>query len=537
VRMPHSQGCVLAICMAAMLTLAAGCETIQDLFKTDEDRFLGPDIMVRNPKRSRIQPIKGGIGVADIRTDLPPNATPPTEEDATYREEEYVIGPTDLLDISIMDLMSPGVETVLRREVTDAGNVDLPLLPRRIEAKGKTQEQLKQAIMAAYKESRVLNDPVVSVSVVNRKQNMYTVLGAVMRSGPYNIIRKDMRLLEALGFAGDVLSPTCRYVFIIRPAPATKLPPSDANMLEGTPRGPEPLGPLPPEFPPGGTPASTSAPTPESAIVRKLLDPNVRPDSAPAPAPSGVRRLSAAVGGAASSAAGDEAPPPAPKGAGWDFRNGKWVRTDQGNGTAAPPTAPVRLPSSARTSSQAIDANLSPFEIWKQKEKSEGSRLIVVNYQQLMTADPRSNIVIRDNDVINVPRDVTGEFYVMGEVARPGVYSLTGRKVTVKMAVAAAGNLNQTAWPQNSILVRRIGDDQEQVIPLDIEAIFYGRATDYFLKPDDLIAVGSNWRQPFMAIFRNAFRFSYGFGFVYDRNFGSPQFGSPGLDARRFTRW
>ena len=423
----------------------------------------------------------------------------------------------------------------MRREVTDAGNIDLPLLPERIKAQGRTQEQLKQAIMAAYKDHRVLNDPVVSVSVVFRRQNLFTVLGAVLRSGTYNIVRKDMRLLEALGLAGDVLSPTCRYVFIIRPAPATKLPPSDAN-AEVVPRGPgEQLGPLPPELGPGEVPTTTtSAPSTQRDLkeLRDLAPGADKAPSPPAPAPSGVPRLSQASGGTASSRAADEAPPAPPADSGWtyDENKGQWVRKGRGNGA----TATARSPSSGRTSSQAIDANLSPFEIWRQKEKSEGSRLIVINYQQLVTADPRSNIVIRDNDVINVPRDVTGEFYVMGEVVRPGVYSLTGRNVTVKMAVAAAGNLSPTAWPNNSILVRRIGESQEQVIPLDIEAIFFGRATDYFLKPDDLIAVGSSWRQPFMAIFRNAFRFSYGFGFVYDRNFGDV---APVLDHLRFSRW
>jgi len=128
-----------------------------------------------------------------------------------------------------------------------------------------------------------------------------------------------------------------------------------------------------------------------------------------------------------------------------------------------------------------------------------------------------------------------GEFYVMGEVQRPGVYSLTGRQITVKMAVAAAGNFAGLAWPENSILIRRVGGTQEQVIPLDLDSIFAGKDPDVFLKPNDVIAVGTDIRASFFAVMRNAFRLSYGFGFIYDRNFSqNNQYGTP--TSSRFTR-
>ena len=128
-----------------------------------------------------------------------------------------------------------------------------------------------------------------------------------------------------------------------------------------------------------------------------------------------------------------------------------------------------------------------------------------------------------------------GEFYVMGEVLRPGVFSLTGRKLTVKQAIVAAGNFAPLAWPENAILIRRIGNNQEQTIHLNLEAIFRGEEPDIFLKPNDIIAVGTNVRSVFFAVMRHAFRMTYGFGFIYDRNFANP-YGLT-LDSRRFTRW
>ena len=116
------------------------------------------------------------------------------------------------------------------------------------------------------------------------------------------------------------------------------------------------------------------------------------------------------------------------------------------------------------------------------------------------------------------------------------MYQLTGRKVTVKLALTAAGNLGPLAWPENSILVRRIGDGQELIYPLNIEAIFRGEEPDIYLKPNDLISVGTDVRASFMAVVRNAFRMTYGFGFIYDRNFADPLDPLP-VDHRRFTRW
>jgi hypothetical protein len=75
------------------------------------------------------------------------------------------------------------------------------------------------------------------------------------------------------------------------------------------------------------------------------------------------------------------------------------------------------------------------------------------------------------------------------------------------------------AWPNNSVLVRRIDRSQEQYIPLPLQEIVAGNHPDYILKPNDVIAVGSYWATPLLAVWRNAFRMTYGFGFIYDRNF------------------
>ena len=47
---------------------------------------------------------------------------------------------------------------------------------------------------------------------------------------------------------------------------------------------------------------------------------------------------------------------------------------------------------------------------------------------------------------------------------------------------------------------------------------------DFFIKPHDTINVGTHATARWRAILRNAFRATYGFGFVYDRNFADRDF-------------
>ena len=57
------------------------------------------------------------------------------------------------------------------------------------------------------------------------------------------------------------------------------------------------------------------------------------------------------------------------------------------------------------------------------------------------------------------------------------------------------------------------------VVRIDLTKIFQFEQPDIYLRPDDQILVGTNAVAPFLAALRGAFRITYGFGFLYDRNF------------------
>ncbi len=529
------------LCVVSLL-LAGGCANPGDWWKTDMTRFLSPDKVVAPVSGSPINPILSSIGPTDRSQDVLPNATFPRDGDWSYTDEDYIIGPTDIVDISILDLFNEGLETVLRRQVSDSGYIDLPLLTDRVKADGYTKDELKQVIINKYSPG-ILRSPTVSVTIAAQRQNTFSAIGSIARPGTYSILRKDMRLLEAMALAGGVTQVNINYIYVIRPNPAAKIAVAPRGLQIG-PAAPAVLPPEPKEVQ-GGTaaPATSSAPSTGTAdeaqraleelqrALQGLVPGTTTKPATPgttAPAPSMVAMSETdPAGGAASQAtapAKTDAPAVPAGGPKWIYSGGKWVKAQGETAVAGEPQA---MPAQEKEASD-------PFG-WKKVDRSDMARVIAINLNQLRDGDPRMNIVMRNNDIIHVPSLDIGEFYIMGEVSRPGVYSLTGRQITVKMAVAAAGNLNGIAWPENSLLIRRIGGNQEQFIPLNLESIFKGEDPDLFLKPNDVVAVGTDVRASFFAVIRNAFRMTYGFGFIYDRNFSDPRPYTP--TSRRFTRW
>jgi protein involved in polysaccharide export with SLBB domain len=516
---------LVLLAMAGALAVT-GC----DFLKIDKTRFMDPSKVIASPQGTPINPILANASPADTTQEIYPNAVFPQPEDWLPSEQDYVIGANDIVDISVLDLYQQGVETLVRRQVSFSGFIDLPLLPQSIRAEGLTAEQLKEAIVRAYSPD-VLREPTVSVMVVGPRQNVFSVLGAVPRPNTYNITRKEMRLLEALAMAGGVAQTNLKYMYVIRQAtprrPTTESAPRPAPK---TPQGPVELPALP-EIPTGANTGDLESGLRELGGALQGGTTTTMPATAPA-----SYSLSETATGPAATA------PSTPRVPKVIYSGGQFIVVEEEAQTATQPsgtgTAAVRPagaePVATGTAAAQVTDETDPFG-WRQADQAGVNRIIAINIQRLNEGDPRMNVVVRDNDVIYVPTLDVGEFYVMGEVLRPGVYSLTGRQVTVKMAVAAAGNIGPLGWPENSVLIRRIGDNQEQIIPIDIEAMFAGRQPDMFLKANDLIAVGSDIRTTAFAVIRNAFRLTYGFGLIYDRNFAEPV--PSNLDSRRFSRW
>ncbi len=204
----------------------------------------------------------------------------------------------------------------------------------------------------------------------------------------------------------------------------------------------------------------------------------------------------------------------------WIFRNGKWVPVQVGTPRLPEPIEPVRPVIKIEPGERpAAPFSEEPAPPVLEREPGAGTRLIKIPADKLLAGVPRYNIVIKPGDTIHVPVDLVGEFCIMGNVNRTGYIPITGRPMTLKMAIAAAGGLGPLAWPKRVEVVRRIGREKEEIVMVDLDKIYSGEQPDFFIKPNDFINVGTHATSRWRAVLRNAFRASYGFGFVYDRNF------------------
>jgi protein involved in polysaccharide export with SLBB domain len=494
-----------------LLALLSGCNGLE----LGWWNWFNPSQPVRTPEQPTVNPILPQISTLDQSTDMIANATFPKTEDLQYSETDYIIGPGDIVRVTVLDLLIEGAETPMERQVSLSGYIDLLMVPYRVKAAGLTSDQLSTAVKKAY-EPDILKSANVSVALLVQRMNTFNILGAIARPGQYNIARRNFTLLEALAVAGDVNQTNVPWMYVIRPNPQQASPP---------PQQTEELPALPTL--PTTTPATTTQPGGSvddqlKDLERFIPGTSLQANRAARPSAKGRddRVYMSDLGNGAPASAPTSASAPAdlenaiapPR---YIYSGGQWVPVPEAAKGGAP-AAGAKLPEVAK----------DPYG-WMKYDMSHLARIIAIDLPRLKSGDPRMNIIVRDNDIIQVPNLEIGEFYVMGEVLRPGVYSLTGRRVTSRQALAAAGNLGEMSWPNNTILVRRIGSDREQMIPLPLQDIIAGREPDVFLKPNDVIAVGSHWAAPFLAVWRNAFRLTYGFGFIYDRNYSERDFEIP----------
>lgn len=209
----------------------------------------------------------------------------------------------------------------------------------------------------------------------------------------------------------------------------------------------------------------------------------------------------------------------------WIFQDGKWVPVEVGHPfrpESAGPTFELIPEPTGPTAPRRREMTMPSYDLGETAQ----TRVIKIPVDRLLAGDPQYNIVIKPGDSIFVPIDIVGEFCIMGNVNYQGYITITGRPMTLKMAIAAAGGLSPLAWPKKCEVIRRIGRDKEEIVMVDLDKIASGEQPDFFIKPNDLINVGTHTTSVWRTVLRNAFGASYGFGFVYDRNFADRDYGN-----------
>ncbi|MCI0402829.1 MAG: polysaccharide biosynthesis/export family protein [Acidobacteria bacterium] len=156
--------------------------------------------------------------------------TPPPPTEPT---RDYVIGPGDLLEITVYD--APDLSRQVR--VSSSGVILLPLLPESVRADGLTPEELAAAIAREFEQRQILRRAQVSVLVKEYKSRPVAVVGAVRKPQMLPVVGPTT-LLEVLSAAEGLTDDAGPLIYVRRGAQMRELPSNPAEAVEPAPNNP-----------------------------------------------------------------------------------------------------------------------------------------------------------------------------------------------------------------------------------------------------------------------------------------------------------
>jgi polysaccharide export outer membrane protein len=456
--------------------------------------------------------ILDSLGVADEPDPTYANTEEPRPDDLIDYEQDYEFGAGDIVRISIYELRQVGIPFVNDYVVTESGRISVPDVGQ-IRAAGLTEVKLEDEIKHSLTPG-ILKDPSVTVILLQSERRMFSIYGqGVGQPGRFIIPRYTFRITDAIALAGDVGQFNVSYIYVSRAIPVAS---AAADTISARPE---------PAVDTRSVELDTVEPSDNAGAGRKASAEDemlelIQPYAGSTSHSNIPVIASAELATDAESAQAGRIE--------WVFENGKWMPK-----TIA--TASAKKTQPAKSDASRIDSGgIGTIAVEERLAGEYGldqigagnvkTRVIKIPIDKLKSGDPRYDIIIRPGDRISVPVDIIGEFWVTGNVNNQGLINLTGRPMTLKMAIAAAGGLGPLAWPRKVEVVRRVGRNsaglmQEEIVMVDLEKIAKGQQPDFFIKPYDLVNVGTHGTSRWLAVLRNAFRATYGFGFLYDRNF------------------
>ncbi len=570
----------------AVLLLAAG------MIGCESDSFFDPSMVGRWERTPTELPILERLDVIEDEQGDFAESTEVTPKDLQPIIEDYRFGPGDIVRVETWDLFGRGQLHPFEVRLDARGMIDLGIIGE-VRAQGLTPTGLRDAIEAAISRQGLIHEPVATVQAIQQRQLTFSIFGgAIGGAGTLVITKPDYRLLQALTDAGGILE-TVPYIYVIRQVPLSEAAEYGITPDGDVYRGPEPTDLEPAEEETlddllrdlestldggQGQVAPFMAPGEvhrrPSRVVRSKDTPAARPDTDTADAQPTEEPQPPAL-------EPKEQPidlPESPKAESIDEpATADETETPVEEMQATPPPAPVDLEGLDQPEDAGDEpmVDLPSFEdegmpteplepapyifvngewVPAQRPGEDGEvvvdagpvttidpvtgelmtqRIIRVPVKPLLRGEAQYNVIIRPGDIIRVPTPPTGNLYMGGMVSRPGTYNLpvTGR-MTIKQAIFAAGGLNALGIPERVDLIRRVDETREATVRLNLRAIFEGTEPDLFVKPNDMINVGTNFVAAPLAVMRNGFRMTYGFGFLLDRNFGNDVFGPPPSSLR-----
>jgi len=124
---------------------------------------------------------------------------------------EYLIGPDDLLSISVLE------SAELTRDVRVAadGTIGLPMLAEHVHVAGLSLAQAEALLKKKYQEGGILNDPNITISLKELESKPVTVIGSVRQPGVFQV-SGQVRLMRLISMAGGFSEDAGKTVQLIR---------------------------------------------------------------------------------------------------------------------------------------------------------------------------------------------------------------------------------------------------------------------------------------------------------------------------------
>ena len=133
----------------------------------------------------------------------------PAQEPFVY---EYTVGPKDLLEITVI-----GFEDLNKRyRVSEEGKISLPYLGD-VAVQGLTRSELEKRLTQLLQE-KYLQNPQVSVLIVEYQSRRIYLIGAVAKPGPFELLGRQT-LLRMISLAGGLTPEAGDEIIVMRQLP------------------------------------------------------------------------------------------------------------------------------------------------------------------------------------------------------------------------------------------------------------------------------------------------------------------------------
>ena len=163
---------------------------------------------------------------AAAQAQQPATAKPDPANVETQAQQPYVLGPGDVLEVTIDQMTHP----TRRVQVNGDGYINFALIGR-VKAKCRTELQFQQDLTTAY--DRYIKEPSISVLVLERNSRTpVSISGAVRQNTKVPTIRK-LRLNELIAAAGGFTERTAGTIQILHTEPV--MCPEPGQEAEGLP--------------------------------------------------------------------------------------------------------------------------------------------------------------------------------------------------------------------------------------------------------------------------------------------------------------